>query len=225
VNPNPLAPAIVKDTVRRHWSGRATTFDDAPNHGLHTDAQRQAWLNLIQSWAGPSPIDALDVGCGTGFLALQLATLGHRAVGIDGSEQMLGLARSKAGQAGLSVDLRLADAEALPFASASFDLVVERHVLWTLPNPAGALADWARVLRPAGRLVLIEGLGGGTLNPDYESIRGSLPLFGGRPADELAQLALAVGLVEPVSEPLMDPVLWGRMVERERYALVARKPG
>src|SRR5215211_4287920 len=99
---DPLSPAIVQETILRHWTDRAATFDDDPDHGLHSEAQRQAWLALLQRWAGPELLDALDVGCGTGFLALQRAGLGHRAVGIDGAEAMLTLARAKASQAGLA---------------------------------------------------------------------------------------------------------------------------
>jgi hypothetical protein len=95
---------------------------------------------------------------------------------------------------------------------------------WTLPNPADALANWAGVLRPGGRLVLIEGVGGGMRHPDYDPIRGSLPLCGGRPAEVLEQLVTKAGLVDAASEPLMDEVLWGGTVERERYALVSFKP-
>src|SRR6185312_10755327 len=81
---------------------------------------------------------------------------GHRVSAVDAAEAMLAVARGKARQAGLTIDFRLADAAELPFAAASFDLVIQRHVLWTLPDPAAALAAWARVLRPGGRLVLIE---------------------------------------------------------------------
>ena len=47
----PSSPASVKDAVRRHWAGRAPTFDEAPNHGLHSDAQRAAWLARAKGWA------------------------------------------------------------------------------------------------------------------------------------------------------------------------------
>jgi ubiquinone/menaquinone biosynthesis C-methylase UbiE len=224
----PLPPAMVRETIHRHWNVRAATYDDAPDHGLHTDAQRQAWLVLIQRWAGAEPIDVLDVGCGTAFLALQFAELGHRAVGVDGAEAMLTLARAKAVQAGLAIDLRLADAAELPFAPTSFDLVIERHVLWTLQDPAAALADWARVLRPGGRLILIEHPGrrgpGATSHADYASISNFLPLINGRPAAEIAELVEAAGLADPFVEPLTDEVLWGGPKERERYALSASKP-
>jgi ubiquinone/menaquinone biosynthesis C-methylase UbiE len=223
---DPLSPAIVKDTIQRHWTGRAATYDDAAVRSLHTAAQRQAWLTLLQHWAGAAPLDALDVGCGTGFLALQLAGLGHRAVGVDGAEAMLTVARSKASQAGFAIDFRLGDAAELPFAPGSFDLVIERHVIWTLPDPAAALADWARVLRPGGRLILIEhpGRGPGTTSlADYAPITSALPLVGARSAD-IALLVETSGLADPFVELLTDEVLWGGPQERERYALSARKP-
>ena len=220
----PPTPAFVQDAIRRHWTGRAATYDNDVDHGLHSEAQRQAWLDLLQRWAGDKPLDALDVGCGTAFLALQLAGLGHRAVGVDGTEAMLALARAKASQAGLVIDFRLADAAELPFPPASFDLVIERHVIWTLPDPAAALADWARVLRPGGRLVLIEHPGRRVEREGYGPISSSLPLFSDQPAAKIAALVVAAGLADAVVEPLTDDVLFGGPAERERYALLARKP-
>ena len=233
------SPASIKNVVRRQWAGRAPTFDEAPNHGLHSDEQRAAWLARVRAWTarsgrddwaisnraaecGTRALDALDVGCGTGFLALLLAELGHRVTGVDAADEMLELARAKAAGAGATVDFRRADAEALPFPDASFDLVVERHVIWTLPAPAVALAEWARVLRPGGCLVLVEGDWRSSPNADYVPISDSLPLYGGRPADELAAFVAGHGFVDVEIEPLMDGVLWGSPPERERYALHAR---
>jgi ubiquinone/menaquinone biosynthesis C-methylase UbiE len=222
-------PAVVYETIRRHWAGRAVHFDQAPHHGLHSAAQHAAWLTYVRAWAGPALLDALDVGCGTGFFALLLAELGHRVVGVDAVEEMLDRARAKARAAGLAVDLQRADAHALPFAHASFDLVIERHVLWTLADPSGALREWARVLRPGGRLVLVEGNWGpptapSTLATDYAGIRDALPLYGGRPAAELVPRVRAAALIAVSIEPLMDAVLWGTAPDRERYALHARRP-
>jgi len=82
--------ATVKDVVRRHWAGRAADFDVGPTHGLLTERQRAAWSERLVRWAGREPLDVLDVGCGTGFLALQLAQMGHRVIGIDVADEMLG---------------------------------------------------------------------------------------------------------------------------------------
>jgi ubiquinone/menaquinone biosynthesis C-methylase UbiE len=217
----------VKETVRRHWAGRAADFDAAPNHGLHSQEQHEAWLARVRAWAGDVPCDALDVGCGTGFLALLLAEAGHRAQGVDAVEEMLAQAWEKARQRGLSVLFRWADADALPFADRSFDLVVERHVIWTLPDPLGALREWRRTLRPGGRLVLVEGTwrgAGGRVADDYAAIRDALPLYGGSPAAGLAGLASEAGFAGTEVEPLTASVLWGGQPGPERYALHAWAP-
>jgi ubiquinone/menaquinone biosynthesis C-methylase UbiE len=215
----------VKEVVRRHWAKRAAEFDKGATHGLLSDEQREAWAARLGRWAGPAPLDVLDIGCGTGFLALQLATLGHRVSGVDAAREMLDLARSKAEAAGLTLSLHQADAEHLPFFEpATFDLLVERHVIWTLPDPAGALAEWRRVLRSHGRLLLIEGdwrQGSDRRTDEYVEIRDALPLYGGRPAADLYSLLFAAGFVDLTVEPLMDAALWGSPSERERYALIA----
>jgi ubiquinone/menaquinone biosynthesis C-methylase UbiE len=116
----------VKELVRRHWDRRAADFDDeSPSHGLRTDAQTQAWQRLIAEIAGPTPIDALDVGCDTGFLSLLLAERGHRVTGVDVAPAMLGQARKKAAARGLAARFIEADAEALDLPEASLDLIVE----------------------------------------------------------------------------------------------------
>jgi 2-polyprenyl-3-methyl-5-hydroxy-6-metoxy-1,4-benzoquinol methylase len=147
----------VTDAIRHHWDARAVTFDSELGHGLHNAEQRQAWLELLARLAGPGPQRVLDVGCGTGFLALMFAELGHTVTGIDLAPRMLEVAGDKARQDNLSIEFRLENADALTDADGTYDLVVARHVIWTLPDPASGVADWLRVLRPGGRLALIEG--------------------------------------------------------------------
>ena len=70
---------------------------------------------------------------------------------------MLAAARRKAAAQHLSVRFEEGDAEQLAFPPGSFDLVISRHVLWTLPHPEAAIDEWMRVLRPGGRLAVIDG--------------------------------------------------------------------
>jgi 2-polyprenyl-3-methyl-5-hydroxy-6-metoxy-1,4-benzoquinol methylase len=212
----------IKDLVRQHWDWRAADFDREASHGLLNDTQSRAWHELINRVAGAVSLDALDVGCGTGFLSLLLAELGHRVIGIDVAEAMLAMARRKAAGNGLSVDFRHADAEAPDLPAGSFDLIVERHLLWTLPHPASALDSWRHLLRRNGRLVLIEGHWLG-LKPrdEYAEIYDQLPLFGGRPENEIVELIRSLGFSSVRTEPLMEPELWTQPPTHPRYLVVA----
>ena len=147
----------VTDVIRRHWDGRASTFDQGVGHGLVSNEQRRAWLDLLSRFAGEPPRRVLDVGCGTGFLALRFAELGHDVTAIDLSPRMVERARRNAAEAGGQIELRVGDAAALDSEDETYDVVAARHVIWVLPDPERGLAEWLRVLRPGGRLVLIEG--------------------------------------------------------------------
>jgi ubiquinone/menaquinone biosynthesis C-methylase UbiE len=94
------------------------------------------------------PLDVLDIGCGTGFLSLLFAAARHRVTGVDMAPTMLARVRDKAEAQGLVIRFVEADAEKLDLAAASpQDLIVERHVIWTLPHPETALDTWRRLLR------------------------------------------------------------------------------
>ncbi len=212
----------IKELVRQHWDWRAADFDKEASHGLLNDTQSRAWRELISRVAGIVPLDVLDLGCGTGFLSMQLAELGHRVTGIDVAAAMLAMARNKAAARGLTVNFRYADAEAPDLPAASFDLIVERHVLWTLPHPAAALDSWRHLLRSDGRLVLIEGHWEGMKPRDeYAEIHDRLPLFGGRPENEIAGLVSSCGFSAVTTEPLMELELWIEPPSHPRYLLIA----
>ena len=214
----------VKDVVAQHWNRRAADFDQGASHGLLNAAQGQAWRALIAHIAGTAPLDVLDVGCGTGFLALLAAEAGHRARGIDMADAMLAQARAKAAVHNLAVAFERGDAEAPPFAPASFDLIVERHVIWTLPDPTRALRNWRDALRPGGRVALIEGDWDMAPKDEYATVHASLPLFGGVPGEELAALLRTWQFVDVTVTPLMDAALWTETPSHPRYVVIGRRP-
>src|SRR3954452_5303501 len=122
----------VKEQVAAHWDRRAAHFDEDFGHSIGGLGERAAWDRILDLVIpGGGPLDALDVGSGTGFLSLELAARGHRATGIDFAPPMVARAREKAAARGLAVRFEQGDAEQLPFPDGSFDLVINRHVLWT----------------------------------------------------------------------------------------------
>ena len=91
-------------------------------------------------------------------MSLLLAELGYTVTATDISTAMLDEARRKASQRQLAIAFEIADAESLPFPDGSFDAVFGRHILWTMPHPDRALAEWYRVIKGGGRLVLVDSL-------------------------------------------------------------------
>jgi phosphatidylethanolamine/phosphatidyl-N-methylethanolamine N-methyltransferase len=102
----------------------------------------------------------LDAGVGTG-ICLPRYTRASSVVGIDLSEPMLRKARERAIALGLTniETLAVMDAEQLDFPDNSFDAVVAQYVVNTVPNPEGALAEFARVVKPGGEIILINRVG------------------------------------------------------------------
>ena len=207
----------VKAQVAAHWNRRAAHFDEDFGHSIRTPDERAAWDRIFALVVPKRPgLTALDIGCGTGFLSLELAGRGHRVSGVDFAPAMLALARQKAAAAGLEAHFEEADAEAMPFPPAQFDLVMSRHLLWTLPHPEAALDEWRRVLRPGGRLVVIDGQADVTPQPEpkdnarasaeYAAISDRLPFLSGRPREAIETLFAAHGLVRVGSDPLRDLV-------------------
>src|SRR5215469_16126250 len=194
---------FVKEQVAAHWGRRAPGFDDGFVHSIHTPAERAAWDRIFDlALPRRGPLDVLDAGCGTGFLSFELAARGHRVTGIDFAPAMLAEARRKASERGIRLRFEEGDAEQLPFAPGAFDLVISRHLLWTLPHPEAAIDEWIRVLRPGGRLVVVDGQFDPTAlsihqranartSTEYAAIGDQLPFLGGRPREKKEALLKA----------------------------------
>lgn len=150
--------ANLKDQIRKQWDLSSKGYDSQHAHGIQTYEEQRAWDDLFRSIIGERKVSILDVGCGTGVLSFLLAEMGHTVQGIDLSEGMLNKAQEKAASKSIQVQFSIEDAEKLPYADNSFDVVVNRHLLWTLPDPDKALGEWFRVLKPGGTVVIIDGL-------------------------------------------------------------------
>ncbi len=98
--------------------------------------------------------EVLDVACGTGNAAIPAARDGGRVVGLDLTGELFGAAEARAEQAGVEVEWAEGDAEELPFADQSFDVVVSTFGAMFAPRHEVAAGEITRVLRPGGRLGL-----------------------------------------------------------------------
>jgi ArsR family transcriptional regulator len=141
-------------------ASRSRSFFDSV--GPEWDALRKVWSDdLLRARALarliPPGLRVADIGTGTGVLALELARAGLRVIAVDHSPRMLAAARSKLEQdPGLEVDLRLGDASSLPLGDGEVDAAFAHMVLQYLPSPVDAVREMARVVKPGGRVVVID---------------------------------------------------------------------
>jgi len=141
--------------IRAWWDEDARTYDRSTSHAASDPVEAAAWRAVLLRYLPAPPAKVLDAGAGTGALSLLAADLGFRVTALDLSEGMLGRLRDKAKDRELKVDVVHGAADRPP--KGPFDAVIERHLLWTIPDPGGVLSAW-RAAAPKGRLVLFEGV-------------------------------------------------------------------
>ena len=152
---SPHSDAHKAEKVRSMFGNIAAKYD--LNNRLHSFGRDQAWRREAVKAASVLPGDrVLDMACGTGDLTLLLAesTGAAEVVGGDFTPEMLEIARVK--NAAERIEYVHADAMALEFADASFDALTIAFGIRNVTDPAVALGEFFRVLKPAGRLVVLE---------------------------------------------------------------------
>lgn len=137
------------DLIAKYWDDYSPDFDEA-----HNTEDLALWRQqLLRLTDGKTGLKTLDIGTGTGFLALMLAELGNESYGVDIAEKMMELGKEHARERGVTVHYLLCEGEHLPFEDDSFDVVVNCRLLWTLMEPEISLREWLRVLRPGGKML------------------------------------------------------------------------
>jgi SAM-dependent methyltransferase len=129
----------------------------------------------------------LDVGCGTGVIALTAARLGARACGLDLAPVLIERAKKNAALADVEIDFREGDVEAIPYDNASFDVVLSQFGHMFAPRPEVAIAEMLRVLKPGGTIAF------STWPPEHF----------------IGQMAALVGKYQPPPPGVASPLQWG----------------
>ncbi len=139
--------------VLRAWEKWAPSYDE------QIAFLEKNWLSGGRQWlATRAQGRILEVAIGTG-LNLPFYPVDVTLSGVELSSAMLTIARRRAANLGLDVDLHEGDAQALPFGDATFDTVVCALSLCAIPDPAAAIGEMKRVLTPGGRLLLLDHVG------------------------------------------------------------------
>lgn len=188
----------LQDNINEYWTERAPAYDDYQRRPERRDVDADAWARIWTDALPQPAADVLDVGTGSGQVAFLLAALGHRVTGIDLSEGMIERAREHAALVDDPPTIRVGDAVDPGFADGSFDAVVGRYVMWTLRDPAVAVRNWVRLLRPGGVVAMVDSTwfadGLGNLYGDRPD--ATLPLADARSIDETASVLERGGLVD-----------------------------
>ena len=147
----------LKEDIRAYWSKRAETFDNSTGHKIEDSVEALAWQAMFTTALGPlAGKRVLDLACGTGEISRMLLALGAEVTGVDFAEPMLERARRK--HKGAAFKGHLADVENLAMEeTGTYDAVINRHLVWTLTDPHAAFAEWFRVLKPGGKLLIVDG--------------------------------------------------------------------
>lgn len=230
----------LKEEIIERWNESSITYDSCAGHGIHTYAERTLWKKYISSVLPSKSLRVLDVGCGTGQISVLMSEMGHTVTGLDLSPGMMEKAKERAKAKNLNIEFQYGDAENPPFEPGSFDLIIERHLLWTLPHPKEAVSRWNSLLAPDGGVMLIEGLwndgsystrirrgfsawcervmtgAGGTHKEYSESLKNALPFQGGLTADQ-ATAALKEGGFSDVVITDLTPIRKNQMSRMPWY--------
>jgi SAM-dependent methyltransferase len=179
----------IKDSMRSMWI--------AGDFGVVAKTVATAADDFATRLAVPDGAGVLDVACGTGNVAIPLARQGAIVTGVDIAPNLLAQARERAAAENLTARFDEGDAEKLPYADASFDVVVTMFGAMFAPRPQLVAYELARVLKPGGRLVMA--------NWNPASFSGEMFKVSSRHA--------------PPPPGIVPPVLWGdEATVRERLA-------
>lgn len=145
--------------ISKYWTSSSESYDKVIQTQFRSKTTINLWKQLLTKGLGiKSQQKVLDVGTGPGFFSILLSQMGHLPTAVDASQGMIYRASQNFERFGYNVPAYVGDAADLHAElDDSFDAVVCRDVVWTLPDPQKAYAEWYRILKPGGTLIIFDG--------------------------------------------------------------------
>lgn len=228
----------IRDEIRDFWSERAATFDTSVGHEIFSDAERRGWHRLFEKHLGRGEgRAALDLACGTAVISHLLDDLGFAVTGADWSEAMLAQARNKAEKRNRDIRFIMRDAENTMEPRESYDVITNRHLVWTLVDPQACFAEWFALLKPGGKVLIVDAnMGkktwisplrtawfkltgqketrGSHMSPAmaerHQRIRAQVHFSDAMPAEAVVALLTEAGFVNPVIDRSLFRIRWAQ---------------
>lgn len=226
----------IRDEIRDFWSERAATFDESVGHEIFSEGERKGWQRLIRKHLGEGQgRAALDLACGTAVISHLMNDVGFKVTGLDWSDAMLAQARAKAKKRGTDIRFVSGDAENTMESKESYDVVTNRHLVWTLVDPPAAFREWFSVLKPGGKALIVDGNMGketwvkglqklwtkvsgkqptshmtSEMMARYQSIRSRVYFSDEMPAESIVDLLTKAGFVDIVVDRKLFDIHWAQ---------------
>lgn len=186
-----------------YWSGRAREYSQLHMDSYASDKRMDFAMQVALSIPEREQVEALDLGCGSGFMSMILLDAGCTVKGIDFSHDMLARARENLASKGYEAEFLHMRAQRLEFPDKSFDFVVSRNVTWTLEDVDVVYAEVMRVLKEDGVFLNLDANYGRAFNE--ADARGEVPVH---PTQTLEQLRMRNDIAHDLAITLVERPQW-----------------
>ncbi|NEW66969.1 methyltransferase domain-containing protein [Granulicatella sp. zg-84] len=146
-----------KDMIQSFWNKHAQGYSQLIRSDLQSN-KVEKWQHFIfDEIDNTVSLNILDIGTGPGFFPAILTSDTRKVTGIDLSDEMIKVAKENLKKLGIDATIIKQDCQETDFQEASFDVLICRNLVWTVPNPEKAYREWYRLLKPNGQLLIFDG--------------------------------------------------------------------